>query len=325
MTSPAPGASLAEWPALVLSAGLATRLQPLSSVRAKAALPVAGLSLIERILRWLHRAGVRRVVVNLHHLPATITRLVGDGRGLGLEVRYSWEDPVLGSAGGPRRALPLLDADRFLIINGDTLTDLDLAGIAAQHVARGALVTMGVTQGDTARYGGVRADVRDRVTGFARAAAPADAADPGSQGDGVWHFVGVQAAEAAAFASVPDDVASESVRELYPSLIARQPGSVHAFRSPAEFFDIGTPRDYLDTVRRIAAREDRPLDAGTQTVVHPTARVTGSVLWDRVIVGAGAVLDGCIVADDVTVPAGVSYAASTIVGGPGGLDVRSLA
>ena len=310
---------------LVLSAGLATRLQPLSCVRAKAALPVAGLTLIERILRWLHRAGVRRVVLNLHHLPATITRIVGDGRGLGLEVRYSWEDPVLGSAGGPRRALPLLNADRFLIVNGDTLTDLDLAGLAAHHVARGALVTMGVTAGDTARYGGVRVDARDRVTGFARAVPAAAAADRAAHEDQVWHFVGVQAAESAAFADVPDTIASESVRELYPSLIARQPGSVQAFRSPAEFFDIGTPRDYLDTVCRIAAREDRPLDAGRQTVVHPTARVTGSVLWDRVTVGAGAVLDGCIVADDVAVPAGASYAASTLVYGPGGLDVRSLA
>ena len=59
--------------------------------------------------------------------------MVGDGRDLGVRVRYSWENPVLGSAGGPRRALPLLDADRFLIVNGDTLTDLDLDGLAASH------------------------------------------------------------------------------------------------------------------------------------------------------------------------------------------------
>ena len=92
------------WPALVLTAGLATRLQPLSSVRAKAALPVAGEVLVLRILRWLRRAGVTRVVLNLHHRAETITREVGDGSAIGLEARYSWEPEVLGSAGGPARA-----------------------------------------------------------------------------------------------------------------------------------------------------------------------------------------------------------------------------
>jgi NDP-sugar pyrophosphorylase family protein len=91
-------------PALVLTAGLATRLRPLSLVRAKAALPVAGEPLACRILRSLGAAGVTDAVLNLHHLPHTLTSLVGDGTGTGLRVRYSWEVPVLGSAGG--RSLP---------------------------------------------------------------------------------------------------------------------------------------------------------------------------------------------------------------------------
>src|SRR5512142_2155797 len=99
-------------PALVLAAGFGTRLRPLSLVRAKPAMPVAGEALIRRILRALVQAGVRRAVVNLHHLPETICAALGDGSDLGVQVRYSWENPILGSAGGPRRALPLLDADR---------------------------------------------------------------------------------------------------------------------------------------------------------------------------------------------------------------------
>jgi adenylate cyclase class IV len=93
-------------PALVLTAGLATRLQPLSLVRAKAALPVAGQPLVVRILRWLRTNGITDVVLNLHHAPETLTRILGDGRTFGLRVRYSWETPVLGSAGGPKRAAP---------------------------------------------------------------------------------------------------------------------------------------------------------------------------------------------------------------------------
>src|SRR4030095_5632855 len=114
---------LSRWPALVLTAGLGTRLYPLSLVRAKAALPIAGEVLISRILRRLREFGIECVVLNLHHLADTITREVGDGSSFGLRVRYSWESPILGSAGGPARAIPLLEADRFLIINGDTMAD----------------------------------------------------------------------------------------------------------------------------------------------------------------------------------------------------------
>ena len=94
--------------ALVLTAGLGTRLRPLTYVRAKGAVPVNGEALARRVVRWLSGQGVRDLVLNLHHLPETIAASVGDGSDLSARVRYSWEQPVLGSAGGPRRALPLL-------------------------------------------------------------------------------------------------------------------------------------------------------------------------------------------------------------------------
>src|SRR5215510_1360477 len=104
--------------ALVLTAGLGTRLRPLTDVRAKPAIPVAGEPMIRRIVRWLVSRGVSDLVLNLHHLPATITAVVGEGRDLGARVRYSWEQPViLGSGGGPRLALPLVGADPFFVIN----------------------------------------------------------------------------------------------------------------------------------------------------------------------------------------------------------------
>ena len=134
--------------ALVLTAGLGTRLRPLTYVRAKAAVPVNGEALARRVLRWLARQGIHQVVLNLHHHPASIAAAVGDGSDLGLQVRYSWEQPVLGSAGGPKHALPLLTdrtrggADTFLIVNGDTLTDVDVARVIDAHTRSGALVTM---------------------------------------------------------------------------------------------------------------------------------------------------------------------------------------
>jgi mannose-1-phosphate guanylyltransferase len=320
---------LSGWPAMVLTAGLATRLRPLSLVRAKAAMPVAGEPLIGRILQWLRAAGVTRVVLNLHHRPETITRLVGDGSQWGVEVRYSWEREILGSAGGPRRGLPLLDADRFLIINGDTLTDCDLRAVVDRHMRSGALVTMAVVPGDVERYGGVLVRPDGTVTGFARARRtesvksgpldPLDLADLPAA-----HFIGVQAVEAAAFADVPDDRPSETVRTLYPRLIGQRDGSVIAFESRAEFLDVGTARDYLSTVALIARREGRALDFGANCLVHPGASVTDSVLWDRVTVGPKAQLINCVAADDVQVPPNARYEGSVLVQSEDGLIVSSL-
>jgi mannose-1-phosphate guanylyltransferase len=321
---------LSTWPALVLAAGLATRLRPLSDVRAKAALPVAGEPIISRILRWLGDAGVRRVVLNLHHRPETITRIVGDGADWNVDVRYSWEMPVLGSAGGPRRALPLLEAERFLIINGDTLTNCDLRGVAAQHVETGALATIALVQKAVDRYALVDeagvvhgfadekvAGLKPRATGsrrrhVARAFRPADLR---------WHFIGVQAVEARAFAGVPENQPFETVKQLYPALIAERSGSIRAFQSAAEFLDVGTVADYFDTTVMVAKREGRSLDRGSNTTIDARAVVEHSVLWDRVRVESGAELIDCVVADDVVVPAGARYARCAIVDGPGGLIV----
>lgn len=290
---------LSQWPALVLAAGLATRLQPLSHVRAKAALPVAGEALVVRILRALRAAGITRVVLNLHHRADTITREVGDGSSLGVSVRYSWETEVLGSAGGPARALPLLDADRFLMVNGDTLADVDLAALAEQHVETNALVTMAVVDGDP-KYNGIIADSAGIVRGFGR--------EPGA-----FHFIGVQAANAAAFAGVSPSVPSETVHGIYPGLIAARPGSVRIMRTAAEFFDIGTPRDYLETALTLAAREGLGPGRGHGCAIAPDAELRNTILWNDVGIGAGASLTRCIAADGVTVPDGAKHVDCSLV------------
>ena len=284
-------------PALVLAAGLGTRLRPLTFTRAKAAVPVAGTPLICRQLRALAGAGVRDVVVNLHHRPETVAGVVGDGAALGCRVRYSWERRVLGSAGGPRHALPLLD-DRFFIVNADTLCAVDFGALLDGHRASGAVATLAVTVHPAPhRYGGVLANPRGRVAGFAPAGAAAGA-------DAPWHFVGVQIVEAAVFRDLPDGMPAATVGGLYDTLLAAgRPMAVHEVAGP--FHDIGTPADYAATVQAVAAAEGRPpFSAGDRSEVHPTARVERSILWDDVAVGADCVVTGCVLADGVRVPAG---------------------
>ena len=262
-------------------------------------MPVAGTPLVVRILHWLRAAGVTRTVLNLHHRADTITRIVGDGDRIGIEVRYSWETEILGSAGGPARAIPLIASDRFLIVNGDTLADVDLRRMAAQHIDTNALVTMAVVEGRP-EYNGVIADADGIVSGFGRA-------------PGAFHFIGIQMVNAAVFAGVDPGVKSETVHGIYPQVIASRHGAVRIFRTPAEFFDIGSPRDYLDTAITISRRERTPLDRGRDCSIAADALLVDTVVWDRVVVGAGARLSECVVADDVIVPPRAEFSRCSLV------------
>ena len=295
--------------ALVLTAGLGTRLQPLTLARAKAAAPVDGEPLARRTIAWLVSHGVRDMVLNLHHKPETITRAVGDGGDLGARVRYSWESPVLGSAGGPRHALPLLDVEverTFVLVNGDTLTDVDLPAMLAQHRQSGALVTMALIPNPRPdKYGGVLLDAGHAVTGFTRR----------GSAEKSHHFIGPQVVEAEVFQTLPDGVPAESVSGVYPKLMAARGGSVMGYVSDATFRDIGTPADLLQTSLHLAAADGRP-DApwwGRNANVDPSARIARSVLWDDVTIGAGVTLTECIVADGVSIADNATYTRSAIV------------
>jgi mannose-1-phosphate guanylyltransferase len=311
--------------ALVLAAGLGTRLRPLTDVRAKPALPVAGEPMIRRIAAWLVTNGVDDLVVNLHHRPETLTACLGDGRDLGARVRYSWELPrILGSAGGPRLARPIVGADPFFIINGDTLTDVDLAGIAGAHEASGALVTLAlVPNREFLRYGGVRVGAGPStrlaaggaVTGFVRR---------GPAAEGSYHYIGVQVVAARVFDSVSAGEPASTIGGIYDALIASQPGSVRAVISDAAFFDVGTPADYWRTSQAfITSDGSAGSTVGARVEIDATARVTRSILWDDVRVGAGAQLDDCIVTDGVTIAPGVTHRREILVRADDGRTLAS--
>lgn len=272
---------------LILAAGLGTRLDPITRLTAKPAAPLGDHTLIEHVIAWLGRQSVPDVVVNLHYRPETIAAGLGDGAHLGMPVRYSWEQPVLGSAGGPRRALPLLDSDPFLIVNGDTLCDIDLAPMLAAHRESGAAVTMAVIPNPApGRYNGIVSGDDRVVTGFI----------PKGHTLASWHFVGVQVVQKSVFAGLRDGVPAETVAGIYRERLLSSPGTVRVWPVSTTFLDIGTPRDYL------AAWLARAPAASPG--VSASARVTDCAIWPDARIGAHARLTRCIVAG-VRVPAGL--------------------
>ena len=277
-------------PALVLTAGLGSRLDPITRLVAKAAVPLGDRALIEHVLDWLVAEGVTDAVLNLHHRPETITAIVGDGAHLGLRVRYSWEMPLLGSAGGPRHALPLLDSDTFLIVNGDTLCDVALAPMIAAHRASRAAATLAVVPNPAPEhYNGIVVDEHDQIVAFV----------PRGHDGPTWHFVGVQVAAASLFDPLPDNVPAESVHGMYRRADGGPRPGLRAHRVSSRFIDVGTPADYLGAAMTIAGGRE----AHTGAAIAPSALVTGSLVWPGARIGEHAVLDQCIVTN-VSVPAG---------------------
>jgi MurNAc alpha-1-phosphate uridylyltransferase len=115
---------------MILAAGRGERLQPLTRHTPKPMLTVDGRPLLEHQLGWLRAAGIRQIVMNLHHLGEQIERHFGDGRRFGVEIRYSREPTLLETGGGIVNALPLLGDEPFLILNGDVFTDFAFAALA---------------------------------------------------------------------------------------------------------------------------------------------------------------------------------------------------
>ena len=290
-------------PALVLTAGIGTRLAPLNMLCAKPAVPVAGIPLVLRILNWLAAQGVSSAVLNLHHKPETITRCVGHGTESKLTIRYSWEPTILGTAGGPRRALELL-GQRFFLINGDTLTNVDLQALVRTHESSGADVTLTLIPNPAPyRYGGVIVDNDGWVSGFTSAGQSA-----------AHHFVGVQLVESSVFMSLQDGNPAASIGDIYDKLIKRNKRAIKAHQISSLFYDIGNPANYLKTSLSIAEAEGfETIPVGQDNNIHQTASLIRTIVWNDVVIEAGCCLTDCIVGDHVHLPRNSKYKNQVII------------
>ncbi|MCS6926489.1 MAG: NDP-sugar synthase [Candidatus Binatia bacterium] len=200
--------------AMILAAGFGTRLQPLTHRLPKALIPVAGRPLIEYGLLFLKSHGIAEVVINLHHLGEQIRTALGDGRRYGLRITYSCEEQLLETGGGIKQAQPFLDGDTFVVLNCDTIIDLDLEALVAVHRRTRAVATL-VLRPDTdaVRYGLVETDASHRIRrlrGY----------PPAVEGPLFpYMFTGLQVLEPRVFAFMPAEKPFSTTRELYPRML----------------------------------------------------------------------------------------------------------
>lgn len=251
--------------AMILCAGLGTRLRPLTDWLAKPMVPIGDAPAVAHVASRLRAAGFERLVVNVHHRPGDL-RSWAEGAGASI----SEEVELLGTAGGVARAAPLLGEGDVLVWNGDILSELDPRALAAAHAGSGAAATLAVVA-RAAGEGNVGLDEDGRIVRLRREAI----ADERAGAD----FIGVHVVGGGLRSSLPEHGCL--VGDVYiPALRAGARLAAHRVATP--FVDVGSLAAYVGANRAwLAAR-------GVRSWIAPSARVSASV--DGSIVGAGAIV-----------------------------------
>ncbi len=232
--------------AMILAAGFGTRLRPLTDRIPKPLLPVDGVPLIEWNLFLLKRHGFHEVVINLHYLGHRIEQALGDGSKFGLRILYSHEPIILGTGGGIKQAESHFGGEPVLILNGDTLVELDLEELWDFHHTRHAAATLVLRDDpDAAQWGLVEVGARDRIVRITGRGLTGDFPTTPRM------FAGIHIVHPRLLRSVPKGVAS-SIIDPYVAAI-EQGESVLGYDLRGYWSDIGTPERYAQAESDVQA------------------------------------------------------------------------
>jgi NDP-sugar pyrophosphorylase family protein len=318
----------------IMAAGLGTRLAPLTDRTAKPMAPIVNRPVMEHILRLLARHGVTEVCINLHHYADDIRGYFGDGRDFGLQAHYSFEEKLLGTAGGTGGFRELLGADTFVVVSGDALTDIDVSAFVAAHREHGAVATIAVKEvDDPSHYGVVVHDDEGRVVGFQEKPSRAEARSRLCN-------CGIYAFEPAIFDLMPPGASVDYAKDVFPALLAAD-RPFYVWPLETYWNDVGSLREYrrgnFDALAgRVAVtvpgRELRlgvwvgegsevaasveivpPVLIGEGCRIASEARLVGPlVIGDGCTIGHGAVLEGVIHWDGTATGRGASLAGGIV-------------
>lgn len=232
--------------AMVMAAGLGTRLQPLTQYLPKPMMPVANRPVMHHLLNLLRRHGVTEVGANLHYFPDAIKGYFGDGSALGLSIRWSYEQELLGTAGGTRALGDLWGRERVLVTSGDGLHDIDLTALREQHERTGALATLVVKPVDDPSSYGVVVVRGTEIVGFQEKPRRDEARSNLAS-------AGVYLLEPELLELIPDGF-HDFGTQVWPEVV-KQPGALHAYTTMAYWNDVGGLDELRDgTLDAVAGR-----------------------------------------------------------------------
>jgi mannose-1-phosphate guanylyltransferase len=314
---------------MVMAAGLGTRLRPLTYELPKPMVPVANRPVMEHILRLLPAHGFDHAIANLHWFPDLIRDRFRDGSELGIELTYSYEEELLGTAGGVRNVAEYFGSEPFLVMAADALTDIDLGALRSAHEANEGIATLAVKRvPNVSEFGVVIVDSGGRIQGFQEKPDPAEALS-----DLASCMIYMLSPEI--FDYFPDRPVVDFALDVFPALLDHDvPFHVHEI--DAYWNDVGSLPEYLqgnlDTLRgqvqvelegellepsggEAAAEAGEPGVSGEVLVadgcrIDPTARLDGPL-----VIGRGSTIGaGSRVKESVLLP-GAAVAEGALVAG----------
>ncbi len=315
--------------AMVLAAGIGSRLEPLSNYIPKPLIRIGGRPVMEHILLLLKRHGFNQVISNTYHLAASIENYFHEHPVDGLSIEFLREPKLSGVAGGIRRCASFLKQSTACIIMGDALTDIDLGALYKEHmkaVANGCIVTVAKMQvADTSQFGVIVTDDNNRIISFQEKPKAGEALSN-------WANTGIYFFEPEVYEHLPSEADAafyDVAKNLFPDLLAKgKYMQAIAVSKDAYWADIGTADQYLQSLRDIEANlvkldllpsisnsahiaegakligvneiaEDVQIDTG--------AELENCIIWQGAKIGAAAKLSHCIVGPGTVVAVGENH------------------
>ncbi len=294
--------------AIVLVGGFGTRLRPLTWTVPKQMLDVAGRPMIERVLSHLALHGVDEVVLSLGYRPDAFVDAYPNNECSGVRLVYVVEPEPLDTAGAIRFAADAAGVnERFIVVNGDVLTDLDLGALVAMHDSAKAEGTIALTQvDDPSHFGVVVIDEAGKVDSFVEKPAAGEA--PSNLVNAGFYVL-----EPSVLDRITPGQKVNIEREIFPAMV--EEGTLYARADHAYWLDVGTPQRYLQaSLDLISGVRKAPLE-NSGTIEVTGELVAPVLLGERVEIAAGAVVANSVLGDDVSIGDGASIEGSVLLAG----------
>lgn len=339
--------------ALIMAAGLGTRLEPLTLAVPKPMVPIVGKPTMQHNLELLRKHGIRRATVNIHYHPEQVVNFFSDGDAFGMDLAYSYEEKLLGTAGGVLRMAEVAGGldDTFVVLSSDALTDIDLRKLVAFHKKKGALATLALApMQETEHFGVVDLDKDQRITAFF---------EKPKSGEAPSNLVntGIYVFEPEILESIPQDRFFDFGKELFPRL-AKEGAPLFGYKMIEYWSDVGNLKTYVKTNydamqgrvrimvpgRKTSAcvwigknceidptvkfegcvivgdkceiRKGAHLKdtvLGNMSVVSHNARLEGSIIWSDTFISQNAKIKGSVIGSWCRVGEGVTIEEDTVL------------
>ena len=304
--------------AMIMAAGLGTRLRPLTNMVSKPMVQMAGRPCLEHTIRLLRKYGVTDIVINLHYMPDAIRKHFGRGEKFGVNITYSYEDELLGTAGGVKNVEDFFEGEPFIVISGDAITDINLDIFYSYHKSQGNIATLGLKKvPDPTHFGVVRLNDVGHITDFQEKPSWEEAISKLAN-TGIYLF------ENEIFDYIPAGEFYDFGEHVFPALL-EQEHRLSGFVMRGYWCDIGNLETYREAhydmltglveVDIPGKRFESNIWLGERPVIHPDTKIIGPVvIGDDCFIGKGAKIFGpavlgpkTTVSEDVIIKRGIFW------------------